>query len=441
MKFALIAVAVAASIGLATPAAAQLRISTSGLGDAVYVPYYTVEEGRDSLLTVSNSSDQPSMVRVLFAEAQNGQNVLNFNVYLPGRSVWSASLTAITNGGARLSSQSAVCTVPNGIRAGAQLVPFDYAANFPDGGATGIGRVRTGAIEVIELGALTGGLGNATTARNCPVIEAAYASINGVTPDRRGQILAPTGKISANLQLVKVVEGLILGIPGIAIQGFSSTPLDPDFNGYEPRFANPVLGANQAVFETHTANGVLRFAADRGPDAISSLFMQSELGGEFYANPNLGATTRWVISMPTKAAYVSTRPGSLARNGQPVSPFSSFFTANRACDRVTTRQGRLDGAPLQTLVLPTTVDLCQQVNLIDFNQPFADSGTTLLQFQASAIRTISALRPDGTPVVLNGLPAVGLQLSNFINGQLQGGVLANYSISQSLRSAPAGTGR
>jgi hypothetical protein len=430
------AFAIACTLIFAAPAAAELRLSTSGKGDAIYIPHYSVEDGRDSLLTVANDSDQPSMVRVLFAEADNGQSVLNFNVYLPPRSVWSAALASAEGGGARLSSMSGICTVPSSIGGGANLVPFDYAANFPDGGDTGIDRTRQGAVEVIELGALTGGLGDNTTARNCAAIEEAYVVVDGVPPDRTGQILPPTSQISAGVQLVDVAEGQVFGVPGVAVQGFANTPQDPDFDGYVPRFANPLLAAGQTEYTTETAHGELQFAADRGPDAMSSLFMQSELGGEFYADPGLGASTRWVVSMPTKAAYVSERPGSLAADGQPVAPFSSFFGPNGACDQVLVRQGSLDGTPLETLV-PVTLNLCEQVNLIDFDQPFAPSGTTVLQLMAQEIRSIQAQRPDGTPVTLNGLPVTGVQISNFVNGQLAEGVLANYSISQPLRGAAA----
>ncbi len=435
MKLTLIAAAVAGSLALSSTASAQLRLSTSGVGDAVYIPYYSVEDGRDSLLTVSNSGDQPTSVRVVFTEAQNGQNVMIFNVYLPGRSVWSTALTAIEDGGARLSSQSSVCLVPNAA-ATIELLNFDYANNFPDGGDTGIERVRSGAVEVIELGALTGELGADTTARDCEALQDAYLVVGGVEPDRTGQILAPTGRISANLQLISVAEGLVLSVPGIAVQGFSSVPQDPDFEGYVPRLANPVLGPDQEVYETESAHGRLQFPGDRGPDAMSSLFMHSELGGEFYTDPELGATTQWVVSMPTKAAYVSERPGSLAADGVAVPPFSTFFDADGACDQVLASRGALDGGPLLASP-PTALDLCRQVNLIGLEQGFNSTGTALLQLVEAETRIINAQRPDGTPVVLNGLPAVGLQLSNFVNGQLQGGVLANYSISQPLRGAPA----
>lgn len=426
----------ACALCVAAPAAAELRLSTSGKGDAIYIPHYSVEDGRDSLLTVANDSDQPSMVRVLFAEADNGQNVLNFNVYLPPRSVWSGALAAHSDGGARLISGSAVCTVPNSVRNGALLVPFDYAANFPDGGDTGIGRTRKGAVEVIELGALTGALGDATRARNCAAIQDAYVAVGGVAPDRTGQILPPTSQIAASVQLVAVAQGQVFGVPGIAVQGFASTPQDPDFDGYVPRFANPLLAADEEVYSVDTVHGRLQFAGDRGPDAMSSLFMQSELGGEFYTDPELGASTRWVVSMPTKAAYVSERPGSLAADGQAEPPFASFFDASGACDQVLVRRGSLDGTPLETLD-PVSLGLCRQVNLIDFDQPFAPSGTTVLELAGVAGRSIEAQRPDGTPVVLSGLPVTGVQISNFVNGGLAGGVLANYSISLPLRGAAA----
>ena len=440
MNLTLAALAAATMLAFAGSASAELRLSTDGNGDAVYVPQYSVDNGLTSLITVGNDSDEPSVVSVLLAEALNGQSVLSFRVFLPARAVWSATIASHADGGARLTSSSDVCALPQVPAQGFELRPFDYANNFPDGGPTELQRVRNGAVEVIELGALAGSLATATTMRNCSAITAAYMVVNGSQSDRTGQILAPVGKTSANAQLVAVADGVIYRVPGSPIRGYSTRPQDPAENADIPRFSTPVLAEGATTFVTNTANGQLQFASNRGPDAISSLFMSSSLGGEYYVNPGLGATTRWVVSFPTKAAYVSNRPGSLATVGNAEAPFSTYFAANGSCDTVSTREGLLNGTPIET-VAPTSIELCAQSNQLDFTDAPAASGTRLLQFVDGAERSIQAQRMDGTAVELRGLPAIGLQTSNFVNGQLQGGVLANYSISQPLRSSPAVTGQ
>ena len=427
----------ALGLALAQPAAAQLKIQANGLGDAIYVPYYTVEDGRDSLLTISNSASVPTAARVLVSEAQNGQAVLVFNLYLPAYSTWSGALSAQAQG-AHLTSASSVCTVPNLGPNGFDLVHFDYSENFPDGGPADFARTRIGAIEVIELGQLSGTLGQATSQHRCADVERSYIIIDGQPPNREGQFGAPTSRLSAQVQVVTVADGVNFPVPGVAISGFSTTAQDVEPGDVLPRISTPTLAAGQTQFEAETAFGLLRFAGDRGPDAISSLFMQGELLGEFYDAPGLGASTRWVVSFPTKHAYVSALPGSLAASGVAAPPFSDYFDATGACEPIATEQRELKGTT-RDRASPEfedgAVDLCHQINQIDFDE--GADGIVQLGFGEETGRVLQAQRPDGSVVHLHGLPVVGVQMSNFINGQAQPGVLANYSIAQPLRAVPA----
>ncbi len=428
----LMSVLLAAAVGLActAPAAAEMRISSSGVGDAVYVPYYSVDDGFSSLFTVGNDGDEPSMVRLVFSEALNGQNVLYFNLFLPPRAVWSATLSRQPDGRALLQTESGICTLTSFGNRGVSLLPFDYANNHPDGGPTGIERTHSGAFEVIELATLVGDFAAFTNSRNCAALQAAYVE---PIPDHSPMLRAPASQISANAHLIAVAEGIVYSVPGIPLIGISQAARDPDYSG-TPRIFTPQLADGETEFVVRTAHDTLRFGGSRGADAVSSLFMLSRLTGEFYALPAIGATTRWVVSFPTKSAYVSNRPGSIASNGVAVPPFSTFFDAEGSCDAIEVRDRRLDGTPRE-VVGAISVDLCAQVNLIDFTGAFAESGRRDLLFHAPTGRDIVARSLQDTPLVLTGLPVVGLSISNFVNSQLQGGVLANYSFSQSLRSA------
>lgn len=431
--------ALALGLGFPTAADADLRLSTSGLGDALYIPYYTVEGGQTSLLTVANAGSQATAVQVLLAESLNGQNVLSFSVYLAPHSVWSAAITA-DGERAKLVSESDVCTLPVRGPLGFRAVNFDYAFNHPDAGSTSLTRTRTGAIEVIELGQLSGELAAAAVAGDCIAIQTAFTISNGVSPDLGDQYSAPGGNISANLQVIKVVDGVVFSVPAIALRGFSDVPLYGVGFDHYPRLANPILPGGAEHYTVDYAGQRLRFESQRGPDAVSALFSSAQLGGEFYATPALGAQSRWVVSFPTKHVYVHQRAGSLVSGGEAVSPFSTAFSAEGACETIATRPGRLDGQPLEVggqPIVDSDRTLCGQVNLLDFPAGEVDAGTELLRFSADPSRVILATREDGTPVQLQGLPAVGLQLSTFINGQAQPGILANYSVSVPLRAVPS----
>lgn len=429
--------AIAAALA-ADSASAVIKLQPNGMGDAVYIPYYTVENSQDSLLTITNSGDLPSAIHLLFAEALNGQNVMSFNVYLPARSTWTATVTS--NGeAAKVVSQSNVCTLPQMPAQGIQFLPYDYANNYPDGGPTGQSRVRTGAVEIIELGTLTGALAEATTGLDCSRINSFYIhQPNQPPPTRAPYLQNPSSRISASVHVVNVAQGVIFPVAGHAIAGHNTRPYDVPTEDILARIANPRLAAGESSFETETAAGRLVFDANRGADAISSLFMQSELSGEFYTEQALASSTRWVLSFPTKHAYVSSRPGSLAQGSGAVAPFSDRFDAEGSCDFLTTASNKFDGGVLsesETPVDAASLGVCSQVNVI----PFAGGLNGSLRFDLSdnAVRVITARRPDGGGVRLRGLPAVGVQLSNFVNGQAQPGVLANYSIAQPLRGLPS----
>ena len=147
----------------ATQVHADMRISENGLGDAVYVPYLTVDDGHDSLISVSNHAATPSYARVIISEANNGQSTLYFDVFLPPDSTWTAAVSSGSDG-AVLNSNSSVCTVPAIPAQGVALRNFNYADTYADGGSSGLARTRNGAVEVIERGGLSGDLANLTIA-------------------------------------------------------------------------------------------------------------------------------------------------------------------------------------------------------------------------------------------------------------------------------------
>lgn len=61
--------------------------------------------------------------------------------------------------------------------------------------------------------------------------------------------------------------------------------------------------------------GRFRFAADRGADAVNSLFMGSARSGEAINDAGLQAGTQWLLAMPTRQAPVADLAGSLVGTG------------------------------------------------------------------------------------------------------------------------------
>ena len=91
--------------------AQAVNINPDGLGQVLIYPYYTVNGGNNTLLSVVNTSEDAKAVKVRFMEGQNSQEVLDFNLYMSAYDVWAAAITDY-NGTPALKIDDTSCTVP-----------------------------------------------------------------------------------------------------------------------------------------------------------------------------------------------------------------------------------------------------------------------------------------------------------------------------------------
>jgi hypothetical protein len=89
------------------------KLSESGSGHALIVPYYTVQNGQATVLHLVNAdAENGKAVKVRFRGAGNGDNLLSLYVLLAPRDVWTATVTVGADGRASLSSADPSCTFP-----------------------------------------------------------------------------------------------------------------------------------------------------------------------------------------------------------------------------------------------------------------------------------------------------------------------------------------
>jgi len=437
MRSILLAAAVAASL-IPTIVKADIRLGTDGLGDALYIPYYTVEDGQATLLTIANNTDQTKAIRINFTESLNGQSVLYFNLYLAPRDRFSGAIVEgdANSGTARLVSSDASCTVPHGAAADSALVNFDYANNHPDGGPTSPDRTRRGAIEIIEMGEVSGQFAGLIADLDCMPLTNSFSTGGIWSTQPNNSISTPTGGLSASVDIVNVADGLVYNIPATPIQGFTARPDHQDLTSGRPNLRTPVAATAGGNFSVTLPQGTFEVAAARGPDAISALFMAESLMGDFNIETGLDADTRWLVAFPTKVAYVERLPGSLVGNdGLPVAPFTEAFGANGACETMTMRLFPVDGGAADGT--SQSVDLCSQNQLVQFgdgstfdvDSEFAAGRASLDVVAAQPTLTIGS--GDNT-LTLHGLPMLGYRLSTYVNTNAQPGRIASYTDSEAL---------
>src|SRR3954451_3742076 len=143
------AVAGLSALGV-TGAAQAVSVNPDGLGQALVYPYYTVRDQvagnpYNSLLSVVNSTASAKAVKVRFLEGKNSREVLDFNLYLSPKDVWTAAILPDTaSGGAKVGTLDLSCTLPpfstSDIAPFVRFVNFAYTGSADDKGGSSLDR-------------------------------------------------------------------------------------------------------------------------------------------------------------------------------------------------------------------------------------------------------------------------------------------------------------
>jgi len=359
---------IAGVAGIANMASA-VNLNPDGLGQVLLYPYYTVNAGQQTLLSVVNTTNVGKVVKVRFMEGYNSREVLDFNLYLSRFDVWTSTVFALSDAGvgpvggfAGIFTTDHSCTDPaltltgtfNNSGSGGsatqgyqQFLNFKYtgAANADTGPITDA-RTREGHFEMILMNDITiaSALDVAITHAqpagvppNCTVttLETAVGKVDPVLNPVTG--VATTiadGGLFGSAAVVNVGQGAFFAYNADAIDGFTYVGLFTP-----PGLLTPTLGnVNDLAAVTATsrvfANGALftsiypsATVGSRTIDAVSSLFESENVYNEYVTSADGGAGTDWVLTFPTKRLYVDAQPGGLlpASTVNAFAPFEELF--------------------------------------------------------------------------------------------------------------------
>lgn len=474
--------------------AQAINLNPDGLGQVLLYPYYTVNGGNSTLVTVVNTTDQVKAVKVRFVEALNSAEVLDFNLYLSPFDVWSANVVADGTTGAKLVTSDKSCTVPE-VLSGTAFMPWEYTENTPDILAgRGLPRVRQGHLEVIEMGQVVNG-----TTSGEPRLAAAATHVNGVprdcgalqdawesgvwnrdTGNPDDYVLPPSGGLFGAGVIVSAEFGRTLSYNADAIDGFydsiGGATLHSEPGDVFPNLAQAqnVAAAPNAVRSRIFNNGALhQIDYNLGIDGVSSVFMSRYIYNEYNLNKGLDSASEWVITFPTKRYYVR---GAAARQ-----PFTANFpvsgTAAQAAafpgscheyainywdreERTTTR--RLTVSPPRA---NPGFELCWEANVLAFGQTlgattptrilgvtpaFGAEGLSGFEFDEGWARIEFDVPGAGNPgfqyflpsqstasatavQTLIGQPVAGFWASEVVNNNVAAGVRANFGMTHKHR--------
>jgi hypothetical protein len=464
-----------------TGAADAVNINGNGLGEALIYPYYTVNSDAsgnayNSLLSVVNSTNSAKAVKVRFLEGKNSREVLDFNLFLSKKDVWTAAvIPSPTSGGGRVISFDKSCTIPSNtfLAAGVDFVNFAYTGSNDDKGGSGLDRTKEGYIEIIEMATFptyTCTSIQVTHVGGVP-FDCAGVSDGGAAADQH----CSSGGLFGGLSLINVGAGTDYTEDAVALQRFATSRIYQPAGSVSPQLtdSNPkvsvVFGAEpqkdgSAAYNFNWFPSDLGVYVSKWPtplylaaDTVSAALMHNAVMNEFVLDAATKSGTDWVVTFPTKRFYVNVGTGSAPKLFQ-----RNFNATAGACDDVTLniydREEKTTSTP-QTFSPPpptSTTSICWEANVITFNNSnvlasknnsnlntgfangwlrlgFATSTSSTYHTLGNSTNTTHWFGPSflstGLTKTYLGLPVVGFAVQSFTNGTLVVGgtsVLANY---------------
>ncbi len=413
----------------AVGAAEAVHINPDGLGQVLIFPYYTVNAGQFTTLSVVNSQNNTKLVKVRFLEGKNGREVMDFNLFLAPADMWAGAVVA-TAEGARIITNDNSCVTPSDLFAETRVdtlnLPFNafknynYTSSMEDNAIfASLDRTREGYVEVIEMGVIDDDLitGNAMTAGNTAALVTSFVKSNAAGVPANCAALNAFDAFEGNQAAIQFPNkgsvGTLLQPPRGGLYGrasvinpttganytFSPTAIDAWSATVQYSVAGSSLpelsAANPRVSNILTSNGILTATWADGRDAMSAALMRNTITNEFILDAGNQAQSDWIITFPTKRYYVPARQGPALRSDPPFENSTRSAILNYgvrvgditlACDRysfaVFNREEGFPAPVVSTLPLPPEIPptttaagatLCWQANIV----PFAGSSSML----------------------------------------------------------------
>jgi len=319
-------VALAATGMLGAAGVAQaVNVAESGLGNVLIYPYYTVNKdvngnSFNTLMSVVNTTACTKAIKVRFREGKNSAEVLDFNVFLSPFDVWTASITPTAAGGGHIATSDKSCTIPTFPEGGVDFRTLELEAT--DNGVT---RTSEGYFEVFEMATYSDGSAIYVASKHVNGVPPCGTAINDTTAASEAQV--PQGGLYGNMVILSPAGGGAFSQSATALANFStvadyqSTGSDlPNYSGADPT-SNVIIGPNlyQSVWPDDSL-------PSPGDNAVTTVLLADKVTNEYALDAGSKSQTTWIMTFPTKYAYVN---GTDA----PLPPFTQkYITKIGACE-------------------------------------------------------------------------------------------------------------
>ncbi|MDX9717161.1 MAG: cell surface protein [Thauera sp.] len=323
MNKKLLALSVAAAIGGVTAsgvAQAALEFNQDGVGHILIQPYFTAQNGNDTLINLVNTDTaNGKAVKVRFRSAGNSDDVLDFQVFLSPGDVWTASVTEGDDGRAVLKSSDKSCTLPAIPEAGVSFITQNLPPNASD--EVKAEWTREGYVEFLNMGDITESTVSTSLYKN-------IKHVNGVAPcdqtrlveiNKTADLVPPTTGLASNWIVINVPTAASWAGEAVAIEATDATNVvyykqDDSFAVAKGAPAAAVTAdpifvtkdvANFDLPDLSTPYDAAYATAVQQANALADALAVTQVANEFLTVSDIAAETDWVFSMPTRRYQVA----------------------------------------------------------------------------------------------------------------------------------------
>lgn len=188
MKKNLLAASLALALGsMSGVAAAAPAVAPNGIGQINVLPYYSVQDSYNTLMTITNTDTvNGKAVKVRFRAAEWSDDALDFQIFLSPADVWTGAF-GIVDGKLVLKTSDKSCSLP------AALDGQEFTTVRVEGGS--VDRLKEGYVEIITMADIPPTITAADASSVANPLFTAVKHVNGVAPC--GATLTKLGEDSA----------------------------------------------------------------------------------------------------------------------------------------------------------------------------------------------------------------------------------------------------
>ena len=402
--------------------AQAVTVSPNGVGEVIVVPYFTAKDGKNTYVTISNTTDITKAIKVRFVGGDLNFPLRTFNLFLSAKDTFAFATGLVDvdplsgssqEGGIYFSDDSCVLGTQSG-----EAFDNEFQALVSYHLDT-----EEGSIELYEMG----GISNGWTPCDS---EAVQFNQQPQSLTEANQLRPPEGGLKATASIIDVVNGYQFSYEPVAFNDFYPNDDSRDY------YSLPLVDAPTLADAGVVSAGI---TFDSGLEAFAAAIMSSQLSNDFNVEPATAAQTEWVMNIP------------LALSG-----LNGCHRASVA--RLYDRKGRVlalvDG-PLDDDSAPpnTELDLCPGINVMRFGELSRPSilnsihetdfssafelipgealvhGQLELDFADQNNPRLFTIRGDSASgmVSFTGAPVLGFAVQKINNGGARPGLLAAYA--------------